>query len=324
MKLIIWLIVMCAIVGLACGDSTPNSSSGDARPSGTRPEAGRPTGKSAGTGTLAENARSSNSLEGDFTLLTIVEEVEVPARAEGVLESLEVREGKLVEKGAVLARIDSAEASLSLERATIEHDIARTQAENDLKVLTARKVADVAHTDLRRALESKAIQKKAVSEAEIDRLQLAADKSDLEVAQAVHEQKTADLSARLKETEMKLAKQGVARRTIVSPISGMVVQIMHEEGEWVTAGHTVVRIIRLDRLRVQGDVSAKRLKENLLGRKVSWSSDLPEESGHEFSGDIVFVSPEVDPVNQSVRVWAEIDNSRLVLRPGLRGKVKIH
>jgi macrolide-specific efflux system membrane fusion protein len=38
---------------------------------------------------------------------------------------------------------------------------------------------------------------------------------------------------------------------------------------------------------------------------------------------VVFVSPEVDPVNGQVRIWAEIDNKSLVLRPGLQGALLI-
>lgn len=175
-----------------------------------------------------------------------------------------------------------------------------------------------------RALDSIAIRKNAVSEAEIDRLQLASDKADLEILQAAHDQKTAGLTSRLKETEMKLARQALERRTIASPLSGMVVQVMQQQGEWVTGGKTVFRVVRLDRLRVEGFVSAKRSKADLVGRKVTWTVDLGDDPATDFAGEIVFVSPEVDPVNQTVRVWAEIENSKLVLRPGLRGKVKIH
>jgi multidrug efflux pump subunit AcrA (membrane-fusion protein) len=37
----------------------------------------------------------------------------------------------------------------------------------------------------------------------------------------------------------------------------------------------------------------------------------------------VFVSPEVDPVNGQVRVWAEVENRDGQLRPGVHGKLSI-
>ena len=43
-----------------------------------------------------------------------------------------------------------------------------------------------------------------------------------------------------------------------------------------------------------------------------------------FPGKIAFVSPEVDPITSQVRVWAEVENRKLLLRPGLRGSFVIH
>ena len=41
-------------------------------------------------------------------------------------------------------------------------------------------------------------------------------------------------------------------------------------------------------------------------------------------GRIVFVHPEVNPVKSQLRIWAEIDNASLQLRPGLQGTLTIH
>jgi macrolide-specific efflux system membrane fusion protein len=40
-------------------------------------------------------------------------------------------------------------------------------------------------------------------------------------------------------------------------------------------------------------------------------------------GALRFVSPEIDPVTHQVRVWAEIDNRQLRLRPGQQGQLLI-
>ena len=41
------------------------------------------------------------------------------------------------------------------------------------------------------------------------------------------------------------------------------------------------------------------------------------------SGEVVHVSPEVDPVNGQVCVWAEVENSAMLLKPGMRGTMVI-
>ena len=43
----------------------------------------------------------------------------------------------------------------------------------------------------------------------------------------------------------------------------------------------------------------------------------------EATGQIVFISPEIDPLNSQVRFWAEIENAELKLRPGMTATLTI-
>jgi macrolide-specific efflux system membrane fusion protein len=260
----------------------------------------------------------------DSALVTVIEEAEIPAKVDGALAAVEVREGQVVERGSVVARIEDAEARLTHERATTEFEIASKQAKNDLKVRIARKSADVARAEYRRAVESVEKYKKSVSETELDRLRLAAEKAELEIEQAIQDQEIAQLTGRLKEIEMELARQAVERRAIVSPVAGMVAQVNQHQGEWVQAGKTVVRVLRVDRLRAEGFVLAKKLSGDLTGRQATLTVDLPGEPAATFDGAVTFVSPEVNAVSGQVRVWAEVENRKMKLRPGLRGKLVIH
>ena len=61
-----------------------------------------------------------------------------------------------------------------------------------------------------------------------------------------------------------------------------------------------------------------------MGRRVTLSVDLGGKTANDFDGTVVFVSPEVNPVNGQVRVWAEVENKKLLLRPGVRGNLTIH
>ena len=83
------------------------------------------------------------------------------------------------------------------------------------------------------------------------------------------------------------------------------------------------RIVRIDRLRVEAFLDANQVADGLLGRNVTLSVEFANRPRAEFAGKVVFVSPEVDPVNGQVRVWAEVENRGLLLRPGLHGSLKI-
>jgi macrolide-specific efflux system membrane fusion protein len=127
----------------------------------------------------------------------------------------------------------------------------------------------------------------------------------------------------VKENEYQAAQERVKRHRITAPISGVVVQINRRLGEWVKPGEAVVRILRLDRLRAEGFLKACYLSDGLQGRQVTLVVDLPDEPGAEFPGKIVFLDPEIDPVNGQIRIWAEVQNKGLRLRPGMRAKTTI-
>ena len=106
-------------------------------------------------------------------------------------------------------------------------------------------------------------------------------------------------------------------------IAGVVVDVLHRPGEWVKPGDKVFRIVRTDRLRAEGFVKASDVLQDLRGAKVTVVPYLDDKPGPSFDGEIVFVSPEIDPVNGQVRVWADVENPKGKLRPGLRARMTI-
>jgi len=255
------------------------------------------------------------------TLIRLIEQVDVPARESGVLADVSVAEGRMVQEGAVLAQIDDAEARAAEEHAKAELDAAGLKAANTVNVRFAKKSAEVARAELRRSTESNEKYQKTISESEMDRLRLVVEKAALEVEQAEHELQVAALTQRMKESDHRAAQQRVQRHTITAPLAGVVVQVNRHRGEWVKPGDSVVRILRLDRLRAEGFVRMQSWRDDLPGCPVRLLVDLPKAQGVEFSGKVVFVDPEIDPVNAQVRIWAEVENRGLQLRPGMRAKM---
>ncbi|WP_417390596.1 efflux RND transporter periplasmic adaptor subunit [Gimesia sp.] len=265
-----------------------------------------------------------SELQIDSVLVSLIEEVEVPAREVGQLNMIQVKEGKTVEKGAVLAQIEDSEAMLLLQQAKLEYEMARLKAANDVDLRFARKAHEVANAELQRAEDSIKKYPKSISKTELDRLKLTSEKSELEIEQAAEERKTTQLEASLKQNAEQIASLAVQRRKVVSPINGMVVQILIRNGEWVRPGDTVLRILRLDRLRAEGLINASRLQEqDLQDRPVTLVVNPGTKQSMEFQGKISFVSPEINPVNNQTRVWAEIENPDLKLKPGMRASLII-
>lgn len=256
-------------------------------------------------------------------LVKLLDQVEVPAREAGVLVALPVQEGTLVEENARLALVDDKEARLFAERADLELRIATKQASSKVAVQSAEKNLAVAEQELRRAEESVAAIKNSISQTELDRLKLAVEQGRLSLDKARQDWQVAGMTKQLKQVESKTAQRNVERREIVSPFRGMVVQLHRQRGEWVEPGEKLLRLIRLDRLRAEGFIHARDAASDLMGRAVQLTVQLPQQPDAKFSGVVTFVSPEVDPVNGTVRILAEIDNGSLQLRPGLKGSLTI-
>jgi RND family efflux transporter MFP subunit len=272
---------------------------------------------------LAASAKEDPAVKADSVLITLIDQADVAAQEPGVLADIAVREGQMVKAGDLLAQVDDAAAQIAKRRAKTELDIAAKEASNNVKVRYAKDTLATAKTEYQRATASIEKYRKSVTGSEIDQLRLATEQAAHEVEQAEHDVAVAQLNSELKEAELAAAALDVERRRIVAPLDGMVVQIKRHRGESLASGESVVRVLRLDRLRVEGFVSSKQIGATAVGRPVTVRVDLPERPKAVFSGKLVFVSPEVNPVNGQIRVWAELENQDLLLRPGVAAEMTI-
>jgi macrolide-specific efflux system membrane fusion protein len=252
-------------------------------------------------------------------LVKLIDQLDVPAREAGTIVQLAVQEGSRVKADELLLRIDDTEARYAEDRAKIELAIAAQQAASDVALRLAERTLVTAQGELRRADEARQKLRNIVAEAEYEKLLLAVDQARLAVEKAQQERAVAQLQRDLKKVEAEFAARQTARHQAAAPFAGVVVQVHKRQGDWVEPGDKMLRLIRLDRLRVEGFLDAAAARPPLEGRAVTLTLD----TGATYSGKLIFVSPEIDPINRQVRVLAEIDNPNVALQPGLRGTLTI-
>lgn len=270
------------------------------------------------------SSASESGLLVPSVLVKLVEQVSVPARESGVLATVAVEEGHLVDEDELLARIDDAEAQLEKRQAEIELEIARKTAGNDIKVRFAKRSADVARNEYDRGLKARReFGTGAVTDSQLERDRLTWERAVLDIEQSEHEFAIESLTAKLKENALAVAVRNLERRQILSPIAGVVVEVNRRRGEWVEPGEQVFRVLRVDRLRAEGELLASDIRGELVGRRAVLRVSLPGRPDAEFEGKVTFVSPETDPINNKIRFWAEIENPDRLLRPGLQGSLTI-
>ncbi len=286
-----------------------------------------PLDVSSGSNPPLTAVSSSQQAQIKQCLVSLVEDVQVPAREAGALATIDIVEGEFVSAGQLLATIDDRQPKLAKVAAELERDAALTKAEDDIEVRFSEAALAVAAADLQRALAIEAKSPGGVAEQEIQKLRLAKHRDELQIDRSKLEMRVAKMNADVHQASVQAADDAVARRQIVSPIDGVVVTLFHERGEWVNAGEAVLQVIRIDRLRVEGFLSAsEHAPEDVAGRPVSVDVPLAGNRTARFAGQVVYISPIVQ-AGGKYRVRAEVANKsehgHPILRPGMAATMTI-
>ncbi len=271
----------------------------------------------------------AETIEVSRVLVTAISETEIPAREAGVLADVLVQEGDMVEQGMQLAKIDDSEARMVEAAAGLEAAIAEKQSQAEPLVEAAEAAHEVALRNLRRAEESLATYGRSISQAEMDDYRLAATEAKTLVWERRREREIAELQHQLHLQQWELARARRERHAITAPLAGLVKEVHRQRGEWVTPGQPVARILRLDRLRCVGYLDADLARSRwgggeLIGREaILHVPSTTDPQARRFTGKVTLLGPEIEPESDQVKIWVEIDNPDLQLRPGDRGTLRI-
>lgn len=255
-------------------------------------------------------------------LLKTIESTKIAAEVAGRIAQLDVAEGDLVKSNQVLGKIDDRSVRLQVQRAKLATAIARHKSASQIDLQLAEKRASVAKNELERAEAANAKVSNSYPTKELDRLRLVLDTATLEIERAQHDQTLLGLEAALMENDQKMAEELLARHQIIAPGNGMVISFSKHRGEWVEPGMELLEIVKLDRLRVEGFISAAHAGEPLVQRQAVIQVQSAEQS-QILPAKLVFIYPEINPVNNQMRVHLEVENSQGLLSPGMRVRAAV-
>jgi macrolide-specific efflux system membrane fusion protein len=261
-------------------------------------------------------------------LVSLAADVKTPALESGPLVEVLVKEGDFVQTRALLARIDDEQAQLQRYAAEQELRAAAAQAEDDIAIRYGQAALEVSAAELQRSLDiNRRAGQQTVSEAEINQQRLEKRRAELQIDRSRLDQRVAMLTAQVNEAEVKAADASIRRRRITAPMDGMVADVYRQKGEWVNAGDPVLRLVRMDTLRVEGFLDGTRFNPaDVAGRPVRVSFEMAGGRRVELPGQIVFISPEAQAGNKH-RIRAEVQNRQeqreWLLRPGMSVQMTI-
>jgi len=163
--------------------------------------------------------------------------VEIRSSVEAVIESVRVKRGSLVSKGQVIATLESgperAAFNLAEERARNQGEINLSEARIDLAAKKLKRVEELHRQNFVSAN--------------------ARDEAQAEFRLASEELTRARENQRLAALEAQRAKEVLAMRTIRSPVSGVVVEVMRKPGEFgaISFKDPIMKLAEIDPLHVE-------------------------------------------------------------------------
>jgi multidrug efflux pump subunit AcrA (membrane-fusion protein) len=275
----------------------------------------------------AEPRSSAAAMSLKHCLITPINDVQVPAPRSGLLTEIQVREGARIAKNDALAQLDDTDARIKLRSAQAERDAAAARAQSELDVRYAQATYAVAEAEHRISVQVNERQPNSVSLVEVERQRLTAEQAALKIELGKHERAVRIIESGASKAKAESAENDVRLHRILAPLDGEVTEIYGQAGEWVEAGKPVMRVVRLDRLRVEGFVKVRDwLPGELAGRQVQVRVTLARGDVREFTGKITYVSSIVQ-AGGDYSVWAEVDNRReqdqWLLRPGLEAEMSL-
>lgn len=261
-------------------------------------------------------------------LISVSEEAQVPAKESGQLTKINVKDGDQVVKDQLLVQIDDAHSRMEYRASERKYVAAKVLAENDINVQYSQAAADVAEAQVFTGEEANRRVRGSVTESQMREWRLTHRKFLLEIKQARFKMQTDAMEAEVRKAEMDAAQENIDRRQIKAPLDGIVVDLKHHEGEWVQPGDTVLRLLRVDRLRIEGFLKASEFDPvELANRPVTVTVTLAHDRQEKFQGKVIFVNPSVEAGGE-FRVRVEVlnrkENEFWLLRPGQTAEMTIH
>lgn len=239
----------------------------------------------AGTDTVVTDVRSVGTLEAEA-------QITVKAETPGRVVTIRAREGSWVGRGQVLLELDDSKLEAELQVAEAAAARAETESQN-----------------LQRRLERnrQLLEQGAISPQTFD---------DLE-AQA----QAAEAALREARARLDLARRRFDDAIVEAPFGGQVGVRSVDVGDFLSVGDPLFVLVDNDPLEIEFPVPERYLGQVDEGADVRLQvRSLP---GRTFPGEVVFVSPVVEPESRTVTVKARVENPAGELRAGQFADVRL-
>jgi multidrug efflux pump subunit AcrA (membrane-fusion protein) len=263
----------------------------------------------------------------DIARIKVADQIKLPAKEPGVLVQLAVKEGTQIRAGQVIGKIDDSEPQMQKKAAGAAYAAAYKRWTDDVEIRFAEKQAAVAKADYEQLVETNRRAEKAVTDTELRKAKLDWEHFVLAIEKSHHDRELAKYEAFTKQAELDAAELAIQRRVIIAPFDGVVEEIKRKQDEWVQPGDTILTLLRMDTVNVDGAVEQSQYDPHeIQGCQVAVDVQMARGRIATVRGRITKVSSIVNS-NHGYNVRAEVanieDHGFWLLRDNMPAKMTI-
>jgi len=219
-------------------------------------------------------------------------EVKVFSKIPDRIEKFFVDEGDRIAKGAPIAQILAT---------TIEQAV--TQAEANLAAVKARE----ANLRLEYERAQRLFRENAMSKRQFDGISAQYEATKAQVRQV--------------QAALASARTQLNDATVTAPIAGIIGNKYYQAGDMAMPTLPLVSIVKMERVKITFDATEEDLGKLAIGQNAVVR--VKSYPGLSFEGEVIKISPVLDPVTHMAKVEVLVNNSAHKLKPGMYAQVEV-
>lgn len=232
------------------------------------------------------------------------EVIDVGSAVSGLLEAVYVNRSEGVAKGAVLAKLESA-----VEERTVQLTQSRAKSMTAIKMRQTGAAFEERNKKRNRAL----VASNSISAQDMDQIKTESELAKLQLSQERENKHLAGL-------EYERAKAALARRLIVSPVTGVVMERFKAVGEFVDE-QPILRVARLNPLHVEAILPTRFLPSVGVGMTAGVKLDLLGDASHK--AKIIRVDRVADAASGTFGIQLSLNNDNYKIPAGVRCQLSL-
>lgn len=246
-----------------------------------------------------------------------VETTKLSFKIDGVIESIYVKEGDVVQKGTPIAKIKPKDYQLALQASKAQYDSAHMSIQKDIpnKLAQAKAQLDLSQVTYDRV--KSLYEQGAVSKSELDQVsaKLTVDKSTYQQAQDAYQIASTQLGQA--KAAYDLSTDNLKETTLYSPVEGIVLKKLSANGEVQGAGYPVAVVGTLSEVWAEFGVTDSQIGQFKLGQQwpvYVYGIDQAR------TGTVAEIGAVADEKTRLFTVRLKLDNKDGRMKPGMIAK----